>query len=102
MSGLELWDICAGRHRGNPMSVEANERTNKGRDRARILAFLADVADATGEEVSAALGMRHQTTSARMSELKREGLLAPTVRRPTASGCSAQAWALKREEHKTE
>jgi predicted ArsR family transcriptional regulator len=91
---LELWDICAARHGGDAQSQAANRLTDKGRDRARILEYLAGVTDATCDEAEAALGMNHQTCSARFSELKREGILCATGRRrPTRHGCLAQAWA---------
>ena len=89
----DLFDICAARHEGNAESAAANRRTNKSRDRARILAHLRTVPDATCEEVEIALNMGHQTCSARFSELKRDGeILAVEERRATRSGCLARAW----------
>lgn len=88
-------DICANRHGGNAESVEADKMTDKHRDRATILAGLQVVPDATCEEISEGLNMRYTTVSARMSELKREGLIEPTVRRKTRSGATAMAWRVK-------
>ena len=85
-------DICQHRHCGNPQSEAANRITNKSRDRARILAHLATVPDATCDEVEIALGIGHQTASARFSELKATGEIQPTERRRTRSGCTARAW----------
>lgn len=86
-------DICASRHRNNPESAAANLATNKHRDRARILAHLGTVEDATCDEVEVALGMNHQTTSARMADAKAAGLIVPgSGKRKTRTGCLAQAW----------
>lgn len=70
-------DICARRHRGNRESVAANGVTNKLKDRARILARFERLgnAGATCDDIELLLGMSHQTASARMAELKRDGVL---------------------------
>jgi predicted ArsR family transcriptional regulator len=91
----DLFDICSRRHGGNPMSQAANRHTAKGRDRSRIIAHLRTVPNATCDEVEQALGMNHQTCSARFSELKMEGAIYPVTKRPTRTGCNAQAWAVK-------
>lgn len=88
----DLFDICARNHRGNECSVQANRATNKNKDRARILAYLSTVVDATCDELEMALAMNHQTCSARMSELKMDGCIQPTTKRLTRTGCPAQAW----------
>lgn len=92
MRQLDFNDICRNRHKGNEMSDRANRRTNKSKDRKRILDYLATVADATSEEAAKALGMNRTTSSARFSELKAESLLTATQRRKTKTGSSAQAW----------
>lgn len=86
-------DICAPRHRGNAQSAAANLVTDKSRDRARILAHLRTVTDATCDEVEIALSMNHQTCSARFTELKasRE-IVEGEGKRPTRTGCKAQSW----------
>lgn len=88
----DLFDICANRHKDNEFSCTANAKTDKNRDRARILAYLTTVRDATCDEVEVALGLNHQTCSARFSELKMSGDIWATTKRPTRSGCMAQAW----------
>jgi hypothetical protein len=87
-------DVCSGRHGGNTNSLEANRTTDKARDIAAVLRFMRSVPDATCDEVEVALNMKHQTCSARFCDLKRCGHIRPTVRRPTRSGCMAQAWAI--------
>jgi hypothetical protein len=88
----DLFDICARYHRGNDCSERAGLATEKSLDRARILSYLQTVTDATCDEVEIALGMNHQTCSARFSELKMTGRIVKTTRRPTRTGCLAQAW----------
>lgn len=85
-------DICANRHGGNQQSQAANARTNKQRDASRILELLRIWGDYTCQEASIELSMPYTTASARFSDLKRAGLIEPTVRRKTRSGCSAMAW----------
>lgn len=89
-------DICANRHGGNAESVAANKRTDKERDAGRIIYLLNECGDFTCEEVSNHLGMRYTTVSARMSELKRDGLIEPTTRRKTRTGATAMAWRVKK------
>lgn len=85
-------DICANRHGVNQQSQAANARTNKQRDAAKIMAFIESSGSATCDEAEAILVISHQTCSARFSDLKRAGLIEPTVRRKTRSGCTAMAW----------
>lgn len=87
-----MTDICTNNHGGNALSEEANRRTFKLKDRIAILAYMRFVPDATCDEVEVALGMNHQTCSARFSELKAAGLIQPTVRRKTRTGATAQVW----------
>lgn len=94
MTHPDLFDICARNHRGNECSKQANRVTSKSLDRLRILHHLRTVTDATCDEVELALEMNHQTCSARFSELKREGIIVPTVKRATRTGCKAQAWRI--------
>lgn len=86
-------DICANRHVGNALSASANCVTDKKRDKARIMNHLLFVDDATCDELEVALGLSHQTCSARMADLKRAGYIYPTVKRKTRTGSQAQAWA---------
>lgn len=94
MTQADLFDICENNHGGDAQSAEAHGRTNKDRDRARIVEYLRTVNDATCDQVEVALGMAHQTCSARFSELKRDGVIVKAGRRETRTGCTAQAWAL--------
>lgn len=92
-------DICRNYHGGNPESEEANEETIKSKDRRRIIdaLFAAGLRGLTCDELEVLLGMRHQTCSARCSELLRDGVIVrkPTgldgtyMRRPTRTGCQA-------------
>lgn len=85
-------DVCASRHRGNPESVEANDRieSSKAALRWRIMSWFFEHGPATCEEASRGTRIQYQTMSARISELKRDGLLAPTGQRRKTSGGS---WA---------
>lgn len=87
-------DICANRHGGNQQSELANARTNKQRDAEEILGLMefGKSQDYTCQEASDILGMPYTTASARFSDLKRAGLIEPTTRRKTRSGCTAMAW----------
>lgn len=87
-------DICASRHGGNQQSQAANTRTNKQRDAEEILGLMefGKSEDYTCREASEILKMPYTTASARFSDLKRDGLIEPTVRRKTRSGCTAMAW----------
>jgi hypothetical protein len=86
-------DICQRHHGGNAESVAAHLCTDKERDTKRILGHLRSVGEATCDEVEIALNIKHQTASARMSEMNRDGMIVPGHRRRTSSGCWAQAWA---------
>lgn len=92
----DLFDICAKNHGGDECSKNANLVTSKTRDRLRIISYLSAVTDATCDEAEIALGMNHQTCSARFSELKMEGFIVSTSKRPTRTGCMAKAWALNK------
>src|SRR5215207_4165751 len=87
-------DITANYHRGDLFSTAANPgRAAKARDRRRILAWLRERGDTGGtcEEAEEALGLSHQTASARFSELRRDGLIGDSGRRRrTKSGRTAR------------
>ncbi|MCA1452171.1 hypothetical protein I6F35_02940 [Bradyrhizobium sp. BRP22] len=85
-------DIIANYHGGHSRSVEAREATKprKNTDYLRILALLHQrPAGLTCDEAEILLGMRHQTCSARFSDMKRKGWLVTRGKRRTRSGCSA-------------
>lgn len=69
----------------NPESLEANQATNKVRDRQRIIEFLQkrDIRGATCDEICAALRIPSQTASARTSDMLKEGVL---IRKPSTHG----------------
>jgi hypothetical protein len=90
---LDLLDVCARKHRGSKTSAEAHDKVvpRKQALRAMILTFVKEqLFGATVEEISEALRIRYTTASARVSELKRDGLLRISEsRRQTATGCFA-------------
>ena len=66
-----------------------------GAMRTRILEWISDrgFPGATCDEVEVALSMKHQTASARISELSSSGMLADSGhRKPTRSGSFAVMW----------
>jgi predicted HTH transcriptional regulator len=86
-----LFDICANRHQGNSMSVEANKITHKFKvsARNRILTAIKTSVGQTCEELESETLLSHQTCSARLSELRREGKIKIVGTRKTRSGSSA-------------
>lgn len=68
-------DVCRDYHRGNPESEAANDSVSSHKNRLcdTILAFLRSNEGATSDEVEASLGIIHQTASARLRELVRDG-----------------------------
>lgn len=84
-----MFDVTANYHRGNPQSRAAHDSivSSKDQQRGRIMALLKlRPAGLTCDEAEVLLGMRHQSCSARFSELKRDGLIAPDGTRATRSG----------------
>jgi len=91
-------DICRNKHGGNPESEAANISLSVGVK--TMLKFEIEtyierqgMSGATCDEIEAALNIRHQTASARVSELKEEARIhqAP-FRRKTRSGRSAAVY----------
>jgi hypothetical protein len=87
-------DITANYHGDNARSIEAHEATapNKNADYARILAVLRKrpTLGLTCDEAERILGMKHQTCSARFSDMKKKGwLIINGTKRKTRSGCNA-------------
>lgn len=61
--------------------------------REQVFAFIQESGGATCDEVEVALGMRHQTASARLNELANAGrVYASDVRRATRSGMDAAVY----------
>jgi hypothetical protein len=98
-TGLPLFDetadICRRKHHRNRESEAANESTAPSKEalRARVLEYLElrGPFGATCEQIAEELDLRYTTCSARLSELKKLNLAAPTQRRrATSSGCPAR------------
>lgn len=88
MSDKMPFDVCANNHGGNEESRAANRRTNKEVDRARILDFMATRPgkEAHVKELIRELDLKHQTASARLSDLKAAGVIVP-VKNKRREGC---------------
>jgi len=83
MSDDDSDDITRNFHGGNPESVIAKELSRKTaeRDRGWITRLTTRMGQygITCDEAERMLGLSHQTCSARFSELKRDGILLPTL-----------------------
>lgn len=90
----ELFDICSNRHVNNPNSVQANKIARKGKIGTRevILRELRMLRQLTCEEIEAVTGISHQSCSARLSELRREGKIKIVGERKTRSGSPASVY----------
>lgn len=95
-AGLELWDVCAGRHGGNAESADAARRAmacqREEHGRIRRIAFDAGPYGTTLPEIAERMGKQKNAVSPRITELKAIGDLAvlrdaegKTVRR---NGCA--------------
>lgn len=87
-------DITRGYHGGNPESNAAHRSivASKGALRRRVVSFVRERGErgATVDEIEVALGLSHQTVSARVTEAKADGdLVLSGERRPTRSGRGA-------------
>ena len=75
-------DICANRHRGHARSVEAYEKNKEHltKQERRVLEFIEGkkARGATADEVSRALKISGQSSSARMAELKMKERIVET------------------------
>jgi hypothetical protein len=94
------WDICENNHGGVKESVAAHESIagSKVVMQGKILAWLHDVGSGTCDAAELALGMSHQSCSARFSELSASGEIEDTGRRlPTRSGRSARVYRIPEE-----
>ena len=83
-------DICSSRHKFNANSFLANLRVDgyKPNLRERIYLSLRDQGPATCEQLSARLGIRYTTCSARISELKAETWITQSGETRKTSGGS--------------
>lgn len=95
----DLFDICQNFHKGNPESVASRRVTNSDLDRSRVMEAIAlsGLHGMTCDEAEVALGMSHQSCSARLSELKMRGLVRVVGTRPTRTGCSASVLTASKE-----
>jgi DNA-binding transcriptional ArsR family regulator len=85
-------DVTANYHGGNPISEAANVRATRGKgaDRLAIMHLLRACPEGlTCDELEQQLGMRHQTVSARLTELKKDKLVVVTGLRRTRTGSYA-------------
>jgi predicted transcriptional regulator len=94
-------DICAARHGGNAESLAAHASLlpRLAQMQTDILAEIKRRGTATCDEVEGALGLAHQTASARIAELKRDSLIVPTgERRATRRGRAAMIYRVAASE----
>lgn len=91
-------DICEGRHGGADTSLAAHRsKSDEGRlaMRARLLGFIGarGAQGATADEVERALVLPHQSASARLSEMLRDGAIHDSGRRrKTRQGRAARVY----------
>jgi hypothetical protein len=95
-------DVTARRHGGNPESVAAyagTAATYRGEQLRTVVAFVAGMGErgATCDEAEIELVLAHQACSARITEAKRDGLIAENGRRrPTRTGRLAAVYVAER------
>lgn len=103
--GLPLWpqpDVCDAYHGGADTSKAAAKSVSASvrvMQRAKVLAALEEYGPmgATCDQVEVALGGSHQSISARISELKRDGAIVDSGRRRmTRTGRTARVLVLAR------
>ena len=85
-------DITENYHGGDVFSVAANVRARPSKevDRERIVDLLSHAENGlTCEEIETRLDLKHQTASARLTELKRDGEVVVVGSRKTVTGSSA-------------
>lgn len=97
LTGLPLFDICSGRHRGAPTSrlAQLDRVAHAAQQRARVHQAILE-AGAAGlivDELSARWSVPPNSISGRFSELKAGGLLRIVELRRTRAGSSAMAYA---------
>jgi hypothetical protein len=91
-------DVCKDYHGGAETSVQAfrdTPRAARQSQRDRVLAFIRGAGMAQCEDVEEALGLSHQSASARIADLLRDGRLVDTgMKGTTKAGKSARLVAL--------
>lgn len=100
----EINDICSNRHKNHPFSRRANLSvvSIKAAVREKVYQYIVSKGDigATCEEIEVALGLSHQSASARCAELKYpsdngDPLVRESGSRPTKSGRRAAVLVAK-------
>lgn len=93
MKQESLFDVCENYHGGNANSVDAFKKASGSASalRAEIFRYLVQQGSkgATCDEIEVALGIAHQTCSARCADLKREGAVYEYGKRKTRTGSNA-------------
>lgn len=86
--------VPAGREATSIAAFESIEGAQRTDDQRRVYRFILDsYAGATGAEIEDALGLLHQTASARLNDLSRANLIERRgAKRPTPTGRSAYVW----------
>ncbi len=92
----DLHDICGNRHKGNPRSVAANKKVAPKKEsiREKILTLITQHPGLLHcDDIESILGLKHQTASARISELKRDFMIFISGEKKTTSGCMAALYS---------
>ena len=86
-----MGDICANRHKGSSNSVAANEKISphKNKQRNEVLDIIKKDGPIHCELIYIKYGVRYPSASARISELKKMGLIKVVGRTTTTSGSTA-------------
>ena len=89
-----MQDICKNYHYGNPFSIMANEKIigRKGAMKRKIYDLINKSNGRTCDEIENMIAGKHQTVSARISELQRDGVIIAADKRATRSGCAAAVY----------
>jgi len=87
---LELWDICAGKHKRNPESTAAFKACNASEQRNRVLAAVQQAGrhGLTCHELADRWGVSAHQISGRFSELKKQGAIRKRGTRINSAGNS--------------
>jgi hypothetical protein len=97
MKQIGLFDICERNHGGNENSRDAFRSVvgSAGELRRRVSDYIRSrgALGATCDEIEMALGISHQTASARCSELKKLGQIREIGKRKTRTGRNAATLA---------
>ena len=100
LGGINEMDITRNYHKGNPESVNAYKkkiRHSKSKVGELILGYLKKSDGLTCEELEDLTAMKHQTVSARLTELKKSGRVIVIGKRKTRSNCLAAVYVAKTE-----